>query len=141
MASSTRRINEEEFQDRVDGELEKLHRPTRMQRRPLGTRVRTSCGCGHLYGLSVGNVVTLLIHNWQVPRHVAGDPKLFFGHANHERSISQDGETGGDRQKGGDRSNRAAQSGATGERHPGGGENKPATKDQDEKAMDRPRNR
>ena len=34
-------------------------------------------------------------------------------------------------QKGGDRSNKAAQSGATGERHPGGGQNKPASKDQD----------
>ena len=44
-------------------------------------------------------------------------------------------------QKGGDRSNRAAISGATGERHPGGGQNKPATKDQDEKGMGRPRNR
>ena len=44
-------------------------------------------------------------------------------------------------QKGGDRSNRAAQSGATGERHPGGGKNRPATKDQDEKGMARPRNR
>ena len=44
-------------------------------------------------------------------------------------------------EKGGDQSNRAAQSGATGERHPGGGENKPATKDQDEKGMGHPRNR
>jgi len=35
---------------------------------------------------------------------------------------------------GGDKSNRAAQSGATGERHPGGGANKPEPKNQDEKA-------
>ena len=34
---------------------------------------------------------------------------------------------------GGDKSNRAAHSGATGERHPGGGANKPEPKDQDEK--------
>lgn len=44
-------------------------------------------------------------------------------------------------QKGGDRSNRAAQSGATGERHPGGGQNKPASRNQDEKGMGHPRNR
>ena len=44
-------------------------------------------------------------------------------------------------QKGGDRSNRAAQSGATGERHPGGGQNKPEPRNQDEKGMGRPRNR
>lgn len=47
----------------------------------------------------------------------------------------------GNDQKGGDRSNRAAQSGATGERHPGGGQNKPASRDQDEKGMGHRRNR
>jgi len=35
---------------------------------------------------------------------------------------------------GGDQSNRAAHSGATGERHPGGGKNKPEPKNRDEKA-------
>jgi hypothetical protein len=45
-----------------------------------------------------------------------------------------------DRQ-GGDRSNRAAQSGATGERKPLGAKNKPEPKDQDEKGMGHPRNR
>jgi hypothetical protein len=44
-------------------------------------------------------------------------------------------------QKGGDRSNRAAQSGATGERNPAGGQNKPEPKDQDEKGLGHPRNR
>ena len=41
---------------------------------------------------------------------------------------------------GGDKSNRAAVSGATGERHPGGGANKPEPKDQDLKGNARPRN-
>ena len=57
-------------------------------------------------------------------------------HADESTDPSDDNQ-----QKGGDRSNRAAQSGATGERHPGGGKNKPATKDQDEKGMGHPRNR
>jgi hypothetical protein len=46
-----------------------------------------------------------------------------------------------DTQKGGDRSNRAAASGATGERGTSGGRNKPEPKDQDEKGMGHPRNR
>ena len=54
----------------------------------------------------------------------------------HDRPEPGDDNT----QKGGDRSNRAAHSGATGERHPGGGANKPAPRDQDEKGMGRPRN-
>lgn len=41
---------------------------------------------------------------------------------------------------GGDKSNRAAHSGATGERHPGGGANKPEPKNQDEKGNAGPRN-
>ena len=41
---------------------------------------------------------------------------------------------------GGDKSNRAAVSGATGERHPGGGANRPEPKDQDLKGNARPRN-
>ena len=44
-------------------------------------------------------------------------------------------------QKGGDRSDRAAQSGATGERSTSGGKNKPQPKNQDEKGMGHPRNR
>lgn len=44
-------------------------------------------------------------------------------------------------QKGGDRSNRAAVSGATGERSSSGGRNKPQPGDQDEKGMGHPRNR
>ena len=44
-------------------------------------------------------------------------------------------------QKGGDRSNRAAHSGATGERGTSGRQNKPEPKDQDQKGMGRPRNR
>ena len=44
-------------------------------------------------------------------------------------------------QIGGDRSNRAAHSGAAGERHPGGGKNKPEPKDQDEKGLGHLRNR
>ena len=44
-------------------------------------------------------------------------------------------------QKAGDRSSRAARSGATGERGTSGGRNKPAPKDQDEKGMGHPRNR
>ena len=44
-------------------------------------------------------------------------------------------------QKGGDRSDRAAHSGATGERSTSGGQNKPEPKDQDEKGMGHPRNR
>jgi hypothetical protein len=43
-------------------------------------------------------------------------------------------------QKGGDRSGRAAHSGATGERGTSGGRNKPEPKDQDEKGMGHPRN-
>ena len=58
----------------------------------------------------------------------------------HHRDESADS-TAHNEQKGGDRSNKAAQSGASGERHPGGGKNKPATKDQDEKGMGHPRNR
>jgi len=48
---------------------------------------------------------------------------------------------GGSDQKGGDRSNRSAHSGATGERNPSGGRNKPEPKDQDEKGLGHPRNR
>ena len=59
----------------------------------------------------------------------------------HERAIRQEGQTPNNEQKGGDRSNRAAHSGATGERHPSGGQNKPEPKNQDEKGMGRPRNR
>ena len=44
-------------------------------------------------------------------------------------------------QKGGDRSDRAAVSGATGERSSSGGQNKPQPKNQDEKGMGHPRNR
>jgi hypothetical protein len=44
-------------------------------------------------------------------------------------------------QKGGDRSDRAAVSGATGERSSSGGQNKPQPRDQDEKGMGHPRNR
>ena len=44
-------------------------------------------------------------------------------------------------QKGGDRSDRAAISGATGERSTSGGRNKPQPKNQDEKGMGHPRNR
>jgi hypothetical protein len=44
-------------------------------------------------------------------------------------------------QKGGDRSNRAARSGATGERSTSGGHNKPEPRDQDEKGMGHLRNR
>ena len=43
--------------------------------------------------------------------------------------------------KGGDKSRRAAVSGATGERSTSGGANKPEPKDQDEKAQASPRNR
>jgi len=46
-----------------------------------------------------------------------------------------------DTAKGGSKSNRAAFSGATGERHPGGGHNKPEPKDQDQKGLGRLRNR
>ena len=55
----------------------------------------------------------------------------------------QTGEEPGDdnQQKGGDRSNRAAQSGATGERNSSGGQNKPEPRNQDEKGMGHPRNR
>jgi len=52
-----------------------------------------------------------------------------------------EGQFPADTVKGGDQSNRAAHSGATGERHPGGGKNKPDPKDQDIKAQARPRNR
>jgi hypothetical protein len=44
-------------------------------------------------------------------------------------------------QKGGDRSDRAARSGASGERSTTGGRNKPEPKDQDEKGMAHQRNR
>lgn len=44
-------------------------------------------------------------------------------------------------QKGGDRSDRAAHSGATGERSTSGGQNKPEPRNQDEKGMGQPRNR
>jgi len=54
--------------------------------------------------------------------------------------FDQDGDSGG-QQKGGDRSDRAAHSGATGERSTSGGQNKPEPKDQDEKGMGHPRNR
>jgi hypothetical protein len=47
----------------------------------------------------------------------------------------------GQTQKGGDRSDRAAISGATGERSTSGGRNKPQPKDQDEKGMGHSRNR
>jgi len=47
----------------------------------------------------------------------------------------------GTNQKGGDRSDRAAVSGATGEKSTSGGQNKPHPKDQDEKGMGHPRNK
>jgi len=52
----------------------------------------------------------------------------------HDRGAGND-------QKGGDRSNRAAVSGASGERSTSGGQNKPPAKNQDEKGMGHPRNR
>ena len=51
------------------------------------------------------------------------------------------GQYDGNDQKGGDRSDRAAHSGATGERSTSGGRNKPEPKNQDEKGMGHPRNR
>ena len=56
------------------------------------------------------------------------------------RRTSRVGPTEND-QKGGDRSDRAAHSGATGERSTSGGQNKPEPKDQDEKGMGHRRNR
>ena len=61
------------------------------------------------------------------------------------REQDDDGEFEGETelfdQKGGDRSDRAAHSGATGERSTSGGQNKPEPKNQDEKGMGHPRNR
>ena len=56
-------------------------------------------------------------------------------------SRSSPAEDEGQTQKGGDRSDRAAISGATGERSTSGGRNKPPPKNQDEKGMGHPRNR
>jgi hypothetical protein len=60
-------------------------------------------------------------------------------HDQDSRSWPADDE--GQTQKGGDRSDRAAVSGATGERSTSGGRNKPQPKNQDEKGMGHPRNR
>ena len=63
-----------------------------------------------------------------------------------ERRVPEGREGAGQRetphntQKGGDRSTRAAHSGATGERSASGGENKPEPRNQDEKGMGHPRN-
>ena len=69
----------------------------------------------------------------QTNRRASGDNQK------HERAVRQKGSDND--QKGGDRSNRAAHSGATGERNPSGGQNKPEPKDQDEKGLGHPRNR
>ena len=64
------------------------------------------------------------------------------GHeATQTETAVPDGQLPRDVVKGGDRSKRAAVSGATGERHPGGGHNKPEPKDPDQKAQAGPRNR
>jgi hypothetical protein len=57
-----------------------------------------------------------------------------------DENAGHEGNTVGE-QKGGDRSNRAAHSGATGERSTSGGQNKPEPKNQDEKGIGHPRNR
>ena len=76
----------------------------------------------------------------------AGDEKAAAADVNRpEDDESQgegedEGEEGTDYVAGGDKSNRAARSGATGERQSGGRANKPEPKDQDEKGNAGPRN-
>jgi hypothetical protein len=62
-----------------------------------------------------------------------------------KKRVARDGEIKAETQvfdqKGGDRSDRAAHSGATGERSTSGGQNKPEPRNQDEKGMGHLRNR
>ena len=73
-------------------------------------------------------------------RRQAASPVSARNQRRSRRRTSRDMNDGND-QIGGDRSGRAAHSGATGERSTSGGRNKPEPKNQDEKGMGHPRNR